>query len=108
MRHFPTGAVRDSDGGKLDFDGALAPEVVERFVIYMHKHCQLADGALRDSDDWQRGIPVVVYRKSLWRHFFDCWKRGRNGETGEAIEDALCAVIFNASGWLLELIKSRN
>ena len=107
LRRFPTGAIRDTAADKLDFDGFLAPEVIERFAAYMHKNRKLPDGTLRDSDDWQRGIPPDVYRKSLWRHFFDCWKLGRHGVTGDVLEEALCAVIFNASGWLLELLKKR-
>lgn len=107
-RVFPSGATRDTEMEKLDYDAFLAPEVLERYAQYMHRHRRLADGTLRDGDDWQRGIPVEVYRKSLWRHHVEAWKLGRAGTAVSlALEEALCAIIFNASGWLLELLKRR-
>lgn len=107
MRVFETGATRDLDAGKLDFDGFLSPLALERFAHYMHRHRQTANG-LRDSDNWQKGIPLDAYRKSFVRHAFDAWKLGRSGEmVGDAIEELLCAVLFNVQGWLHEAIKAR-
>ncbi len=115
MREFNTGATRDTDQGKLDFEGFLSPLVLERYAQFMNKNRKQADGKLRDSDNWQKGIPLVVYMKSMWRHFMDVWKYHRgNGKdlytvsTDDEInlaEEALCAVIFNASGYLYELLK---
>jgi hypothetical protein len=107
MRVFDTGANRDLDDSKLDFDGFLSPLVVERFAQYMHKNRHTANG-LRDSDNWQKGIPIDVYRKSGWRHWFECWQLGRAGVSGEVLEDALCALLFNVQGWLHELLKVRG
>lgn len=70
IRTFDTGATRDTDEGKLDFEGFLSPLALERFAEYMNKHRQQSDGSLRDSDNWQKGIPVKQYMKSMWRHFF--------------------------------------
>ena len=52
MRTFDTGATRDTDSDKLDFDGFLSPLALEAFAEYMHRHRQVADGSLRASDNW--------------------------------------------------------
>ena len=105
-REFDTGATRDVDTDKLDFEGFLSPLVIERYAEYMHKNRFRVDGTIRDSDNWQLGIPVSAYMKSLWRHFFSVWKSWRSGP--ELSEEDLCAVIFNASGMLHETIKRRE
>lgn len=106
MRQFDSGATRDGEAGKIDYDGFLSPFAIERFGAYMDKHRHTPLG-LRDSDNWQRGIPIDAYRKSLFRHFFDVWKLGRTGGDAAAIEEALCAILFNAQGWLHESVKAR-
>ena len=105
MRQFETGATRNLDENKLDFEGFLSPLVLERFSEYMHTHRLQADGVLRDSDNWQKGIPVDAYMKSMWRHFFDVWKGHRGLETPENKITNLCALMFNVQGMLHELIK---
>lgn len=102
MRVFETGATRDSEIGKLDFEGFLSPSVLQVYGEYMHKHRIQPDGALRESDNWQKGIPIPQYVKSLWRHFFAVWKGHRAGKIDK--ED-LCGVLFNAMGILHELGK---
>lgn len=102
MRVFETGATRDSEDNKLDFEGFLSPIVIERFAEYMNKHREQADGSLRDSDNWQRGIPESAYMKSMWRHFFAVWKNYRAGQ--DNVED-LCALLFNVQGMLHEKLK---
>jgi hypothetical protein len=120
MRKFETGAIRDVDTSKYDYEGFLSPLVLERFGQYMHKHRRLADGSMRDSDNWQKGIPLSAYMKSGWRHFFDWWKiyRGlepshppgqvRDFTPGEELEESLCALLFNAQGYLHETLKSKQ
>lgn len=108
IREFATGASRDTDAGKLDLEGFLSPLVLERYGQYMHEHRKLPDGSYRDADNWQKGIPHAAYMKSGWRHFFDWWKEHRGIATGDGIENALCALIFNASGYLHERIKARQ
>ena len=34
MRQFETGAIRDDDEGKLDFEGCLSPLALEAFAEY--------------------------------------------------------------------------
>lgn len=104
MREFETGATRDSDENKWDFEGFLSPHVLEAYAAYMHKNRLQADGKLRDSDNWQKGIPIDAYMKSMWRHFFAVWKGHR---TGTLQDEELCALLFNVMGMLHERIKAR-
>ena len=108
MRKFKTGATRNDDAGKLDFEGFLSPLVLERYAEYMNKHRHLEDGTLRASDNWQVGIPKESYMKSGWRHFFDWWKEHRGIASRGGLEDALCALLFNVSGYLFELLKEKK
>lgn len=103
MRKFETGATRDSDENKPDYEGYYSPPVVEAFGRYMTRHRVQADGHLRDSDNWQRGIPLEAYMKSLFRHFVDAWRIHRGG-AGD-MEEALCAMLFNVQGYLHEYLK---
>jgi hypothetical protein len=108
LREFDTGATRDTDEGKLDYEGFLSPLVLEEFGKYMNSHRVQADGKLRDSDNWQKGIPLTAYMKSGWRHFFDAWKEHRLGErTSEWMIECLCAVLFNVMGYLHEVLKAK-
>jgi hypothetical protein len=109
LRTFDTGATRDTDDGKLDYEGFLSPLALTRFAEYMHEHRFQADGSLRASDNWQKGIPLDAYIKSAWRHFVDWWMVHRNVVADDdLVEDALCALIFNAQGYLHELLKARK
>ena len=106
FRSFDTGATRDIEGEKLDFEGFEHPSVVRRFAEFMHKNRPPRDGARRDSDNWQRGIPCDVYMKSMWRHFFEVWEAHRAGKTrGAEFEEALCALRFNVNGYLFEILR---
>lgn len=111
MRQFATGATRDSDDNKLDYEGFISPLVTKRFAQYMHEHRKQADGQLRASDNWMRGIPKEAYVKSLVRHVEDV-KLHHDGYADEAVdpsfESVLCAVMFNVQGLLYELLKERR
>ena len=106
IRVFKTGANRDKDIDKLDYEGFLSPLVLKRFSEYMHKHRKQADGKLRTSDNWQKGIPLEAYIKSAWRHFMDWWLEHRKNKSREGIEDALCGLFFNVQGYLHEYLKN--
>ena len=108
MRNFDTGATRDTDVGKPDYEGFLSPLVIERFGKYMDKHRHQADGKVRDSDNWQKGIPKDAYMKSGFRHFVDWWKEHRGISTKDGIEEAICALMFNVMGYLHEYLKEQN
>ena len=109
MQTFPTGATRSSDADKIDPEGFLSPLVLRRYSEYLQKHRVQADGQLRDSDNWQKGMPLAKYFKSAWRHFLDAWTihRGWASEiNGYTLEDSLCAVLFNIMGYLHEVLKT--
>ena len=108
IREFETGATRDTDEGKLDFDGFLSPLVIQRYAEYMHENRKQSDGNLRDSDNWQKGIPAEAYMKSGWRHFFDWWKAHRGIKMTIDIERILCALMFNVMGYLHVHLKKMN
>lgn len=106
MRHFDTGATRDDDQNKYDYEGFISPFVLERYAAYMHEHRKQADGKLRDSDNWQKGIPIKQYMKSLMRHVVEAWMIWRNGQAKrKEFEDVLCAIMFNVQGILFELLR---
>lgn len=106
-RAFETGATRDTDEGKLDFEGFLSPLVLKRYAEHMHAARKMPDGTMRASDNWQLGIGQDVYMKSLFRHFFAVWETHREWNDGD-IEAELCALIFNASGVLHEVLKAKR
>lgn len=106
-RTFETGATRDSDAGKLDFEAFLSVRALRAYAEYMHSHRAFGD-VERTGDNWQRGIPLDAYMKSLWRHMFDVWAFHRHERPLDAAADevrAVCAVIFNAFGMLHELTR---
>lgn len=107
MRTFDTGATRDSEAGKFDYEGFMSPLVVRRFGAYMYSHRVQADGALRSGENWQRGIPKEVYIKSAFRHFVDWWLAHRGHRPAKVMEDALCGLLFNVQGYLHELLIER-
>lgn len=107
IRTFPSGATRDTDDNKLDYEGFLSPLVIKTFAEYMNKHRKQTDGKLRDSDNWQRGMPKEEYVKSLFRHFVDLWMFNRGYKGRDTIEEALCGIMFNSMGFLHELEKEK-
>lgn len=115
LRTFASGATRNLDTNKFDYEGFLSPLVIEAFGKYMHSHRLQKDGTMRGSDNWQLGIDFDVYMKSGWRHFFDWWKLHRgliasSPEDGHQIDkvEALCALMFNVQGYLHELLKEKG
>lgn len=112
VRAFTSGATRDTEGGKFDYEGFLSPSVLVRYAEFMHKNRVQKNGELRDSDNWQKGIPLDVYMKSLFRHFMEVWLLHRDGEDSpieeDELQEALCALMFNAMGYLHETLKEES
>lgn len=116
-RQFGTGATRDSDTNKLDYEGFISPLVWNRFAEYMHK-CRLRNipvgETVRASDNWQKGIPLDQYVKSGLRHAMEWWLMHRGyvakDEKGNVLdlEEVLCAILFNVQGYLFELLERTN
>lgn len=111
VRTFASGATRDVDTDKLDFEAFISPLVTKRYAQFMHANRRQKDGTLRDGDNWTKGITKEAYAKSLTRHVED-FKLHHRGFGDEAvdpdIETTLSAIIFNASGYLFELLKAKR
>lgn len=110
-RYFSTGATRDTDEGKFDYEGFDHPLVDHRFAAYMHQHRKQSDGRLRDGDNWTKGMPRRQYLKSLIRHIKDVQlisKGCADKASTDDLVEALCAVRFNVNGLLLELLLERS
>lgn len=109
-----SGAVRTSDDGKLDVMHTLDPLVLRRVAKY------LTDARVRNKiepGNWKRGIPRKALMESLLRHVLDVWSHLARALEGRAVvdiepqpdlEDELCALIFNASGLLREVLLDRD
>jgi hypothetical protein len=110
MREFSSGATRNLDTNKLDYEAFLSPIVLKAYAEYLNKHRVQADGKIRDGDNWQKLFGEKHYdvcMKSLWRHFMDLWLFHRGFEPSESVDDALAAIIFNASAYYFALLKKR-
>lgn len=104
MRNFGTGATRDADHDKIDYEGFLSPFALEAFGKYMHKHRKQADGKMRASDNWKLGIPLSSYVKSMTRHLIDFLRAWAQNDRAQQI-DLACAILFNVQGFLHESTK---
>jgi len=110
VRKFESGATRNNDSDRPDYEGYLSPLVIERYGEYLTKHRHLENGMLRPSDNWKQGIPLSVYMKSAWRHFHHWWMRYsgytiKDPKAGLDIEEDLCGLLFNVQGYLHEILK---
>ena len=109
MKEFNSGSTRSSEPLE-DYEGFLSPLVIETYGRYMSRHRTQANGEMRNSDNWQKGMPKARYMRSMWRHFLEVWKiwrtKGLTPSTAEPLIDALCALMFNVQGMLLEVLIS--
>lgn len=113
IRVFSSGSTRDTNIGKLSYVKALSPIVLQRYVSYLDKHRVQSDGNLRAFDNWKQGIDEGTYLDSLGRHFVVAWLLydgfpASDNHGPVTLEDALCGIIFNASGWLHEILKDKE
>ena len=106
MREFETGATRNDNEDKPNYEGFLSPLVIKEFGRYMHRHRIQADGKKRAGDNWQKGMSNDCYIDSLLRHVMDVWlhHRGYPAQAEEDLKEALCAILFNAQGYLLNTL----
>ena len=106
---YSTGAFRSSSVDKIDYDGILSPYALEAWSRYLLWCSYLDNGDRRTSDNWQKGMSLIDYRKSLWRHLVDVWRilRGYPPQTKETnLVWACAATLFNINGILHEAIKA--
>lgn len=117
LKQFDSGATRSADTGKADYEGFLSFPALEEFGDYMNRHRIQPDGAVRDSDNWQKGIPIASYIKSLVRHALELWglhrghvsrrlrKEYPNRDINFLKRETACACFFNVQGFLHEFLK---
>ncbi|KKL06730.1 hypothetical protein LCGC14_2593110 [marine sediment metagenome] len=109
MRQFNTGATRDVVEGKLSYVKGLSPISLRRYMQYLDSSRVQVGGNTRGFDNWKKGIDEDVYLDSMFRHVMDVWLLfdgyNTNDNHGEVdLETALCGVIFNAMGFLHEVL----
>ena len=128
------GSVRDTSNGKLEDFGFMHPLCDYSFAKYMDKHRVMADGSLRDSDNWWKGFGKKVLIQSLTRHVEDLKLlhagyyvyESREGSKAErlvykdkldklpdnvkeiTIEECLNAIRFNADSYKLEHLREEG
>ncbi len=111
MREFVTGATRNLDINKLDYEAFMSPIVLKAYAEYLHKHRFQADGKIRAGDNWQNLFGddhYSVCMKSLARHFMDLWLYHRGFKSSQSVDDSLAAIIFNASAYWYALLLKRE
>lgn len=94
---FNTGAVRDSQEGKIDFVEPLSFTALHRYMGYMtEKKKKYGEG------NFKKGIPIESYERSLMRHIDKYFRNKYENGNDEPNEDHLAAIIFNTFGIMHE------
>lgn len=109
IRQFDSGATRDTTEGKHEPWGFTSALVEKAFCEYMDFHRHQADGELRESNNWTKGIPMDTYWHSLSRHIQDLrliYEGFPEESRTTDIISTLCAIKFNVEGMIYELKKS--
>jgi hypothetical protein len=110
-RTFGSGATRDTAVGKIDPEGFLSPLVILQFSKYMNMHRVQSDGNLRDSDNWQKGIPKNICMSSMARHYLDFSLIHRGfGEHAHSpcIIAAAMGILFNLQAYILQVLEDNG
>jgi hypothetical protein len=107
MRGFDTGATRNVERDP-DIHGFTSPLAIAMFARYMHENRTQADGTVRDSDNWKRGIPLDSYVRSMRRHLQDLTLHhdGYGDCAREDLYAALSGLFFNVQGYMHEVSKA--
>lgn len=94
---FESGAIRDTQEGKLDFIETLSFTALNRYIGYMTgKKIKYGAG------NFKKGIPIESYEKSLMRHVDKYMRNKYENGNDEKNEDHLSAMIFNIFGIIHE------
>lgn len=90
---FKSGAIRDNQEGKPDFNETISWTAFNRYAKYM-----TGKKAKYGAGNFKKGIPTSSYVASMLRHV-DKWMRNtyENGQD-ELNEDHLSAIVFNVFG----------
>ena len=111
MRQYSSGATRSSGKGKPSYCSYTSVLATRRYGQYMLEHETQADGEKRPPDNWKSGLEIKDTKESMGRH----WEHVKTILDGHTaiddhgkevdIEDALCAMMFNVTSMLHEVLK---
>ncbi len=115
-RQFSSGANRDTNEDKFNYEGFISPIVLHSFAKYMHANRFLKDGTIRDGDNWQKLFGATIDEHlnvcidSLLRHVMDLWlnHRGYHETALETTENALNGVLFNTMAYYHGLLMKEK
>lgn len=94
---FKTGAIRDTQVGKLDFIETISWTALNRYAKYMtEKKKKYGQG------NFKKGIDIDSYERSLLRHIDKYLRNKYEGAKDEVRQDHLSAIVFNAMGIMHE------
>lgn len=94
---FQTGAIRDTQEGKVDFIETISWTAFNRYAKYMTgKKSKYGTG------NFKKGIPIESYEQSLLRHVHKYLVNKYENGDEEIAEDHLSAMVFNIFGILHE------
>jgi hypothetical protein len=111
MRKFSTGAIRDDDKNKINYEKGLSPLVLEAYGEFMRGNNMMPDGSYRDEGNWKKGFTKQSYMESKWRHFMTTWMihdEFIEDPTCAKIIKSLCAELFNTMGYLHVVLLERR
>lgn len=113
LRISESGAIRNSDIGKINYQGALSPLILEAYGKYIEKHSLLPDGTRRNNKNWQNlfGTPEEhrqVCIESAWRHFIDLLMEHDGYESRDGIDEALGGLMFNIQAYWFSFLIERK
>jgi hypothetical protein len=94
---FASGAIRDSQDGKVDFVETISFTAHERYARYMTgKKKKYGTG------NFKKGIPIASYEQSLLRHIDKYFRNKYENGNDEPEEDHLATIRFNCDGIMHE------
>lgn len=110
IRISATGASRDDNYNKLEYIRFNDPRVEKIYCYFLTKHRKMADGSLREPDNWKKGFDAGVVLDSKGRHFLDQWEYEKYGFAKRPDEEvneveSLCAEMFGVKARLYELLQ---
>jgi len=113
LRNFDTGAIRDNDDSKINYQGALSPLVLEAYGAYIQKHSLLPDGTRRNNKNWQNLFGTheehrQVCIESAWRHFIDLLMEHDGYDSRDGLDEAIGGLMFNIQAYWFSVLKERR
>lgn len=97
VTQFPSGAIRDTQGGKEDWT-----ETIPWLALWAYAKFMTAKKAKYGAGNFKKGIPTESYEQSLIRHWHKYFCNKYEGGRFEPDEDHVCSMLFNILGILYE------